>query len=379
VPVEKKPPDTRCRAVLAIAFAAFAAALISAQKAGPAGEAGFFTTRVPGGLPAPIVPPDNPISEEKVQLGRRLFYDTRLSGNGTYSCATCHQQARAFTDGRAQALGSTGQSHPRSVLSLTNVAYNASYGWADKRRLTLEAQIEVPMYNEHPIELGLKDRDAEILTRFSSSDQDVARFGAAFPDDPEPVSMPHIIKAIASFERTLLSGNSSLDRFLYKDDQSAISPAARRGLDLFFSSRLRCSQCHNSFNLSGPVTFQGGPHVPLMFHNNGLFTADLGLFEQTQDKNDLGKFRAPTLRNVAVTAPYMHDGSIPTLAEVVEHYAAGGRAGPFRPNATTYGAPRPLEGFSISPQEIDDLVAFLQSLTDEEFLTNPAFADPHIK
>jgi cytochrome c peroxidase len=354
---------------------AFAAALVAGLGAAPTGApfsaATFFAARLPPGLPTPPVPPDNPISEEKVQLGRRLFYDTRLSGNGSYSCASCHQQARAFTDGRAQAIGSTGQTHARSALSLTNVAYNASFGWADEKRRTLEDQMEVPMYHEHPVELGLKDRDAEILARLSATADDVVRFRAAFPDEPEPVTMPHVVKAIASFERVLLSGNSPLDRYLYKDERSAISPAARRGLDLFFSTGLRCGQCHNSFNLSGPVTFEGARHAPLIFHNTGLFTADLGLFEQTQHKSDRGRFRAPTLRNIAVTAPYMHDGSIPTLRKVVEHYAAGGRAGPFQSDLKA--------GFAISPSDAEDLIAFLQSLTDEEFLTNPAFGDPHIK
>jgi len=337
----------------ALRFLVFAALLIAclsdAHAGAPVDSAAFFATLLPPGLPAPLVPADNAISEEKVQLGRRLFYDTRLSGNGTYSCANCHQQARAFTDGRAQAIGSTGQSHARSALSLTNVAYNASFGWADGKRQSLEAQMEVPMYNEHPIELGLKAGDSAVLTRLSGTADDAARFRAAFPGEPQPVTMPNIVKAIASFERVLLSGNPPLVRYLYRDDRSAIYPSARRGLDLFFSSRLGCSQCHSSFNLSGPVRFEGGARALLMFHTTGPG----------------GKFRAPTLRNIAVTAPYMHDGSIPTLAKVIEHYAAG--------------VPPLLKGFSISAAETEDLIAFLHSLTDEEFLANPAFGDPHIK
>ena len=328
-------------------------------------SATFFAARLPPGLPAPLVPADNPISEEKIQLGRRLFYDTRLSANGSYSCASCHRQSRAFTDGRAQALGSTGQLHPRSALSLTNVAFNVTFGWADRRRQTLEAQMEVPMYNEHPIELGLKPGDVTVLARLSADADTTARFHAAFPSDPQPVTMSNVIKAVASFERVLLSGNSPLDRYLYQDDRSAMSPAARRGLDLFFSSRLRCSQCHSSFNLSGPVTFEGAARVAPSFHFNGLVTDAAGLSEQTHEKADVGKFRVPTLRNIAVTAPYMHDGSFSTLERVIDHYAAG--------------APPLMKGFSISPEETGDLIAFLQSLTDEEFLANPAFGDPHIK
>src|SRR6187397_1679085 len=157
-----------------------AACVSAAPAATQISSATFFATRLPPGLPAPLVPADNPISEEKVQLGRRLFYDTRLSANGSYSCASCHQQARAFTDGRAQAVGSTGQTHTRSSLSLTNVAYNATYGWADDKRQSLESQMEVPMYNEHPIELGLKAGDLTVLTRLSTQPDDVARFRAAF-------------------------------------------------------------------------------------------------------------------------------------------------------------------------------------------------------
>ena len=364
---KKKAPDL----VSVLCFVAFlVAGLSSAPTGAPPSAATFFATRLPLGLPSPLVPPDNPISEEKVQLGRRLFYDTRLSGNGSYSCASCHQQARAFTDGRAQAVGSTGDTHARSALSLTNVAYNTTFGWADKKRQTLEAQMDVPMYNEHPIELGLKDRDREILARLSARDDDVARFRAAFPDEPEPVTMPNVVKAIASFERVLLSGNSPLDRYLYRDDRAAISPAARRGLDLFFSRRLRCGQCHNSFNLSGPVTFEGAPRAAGIPQHRALHARSWTV--RTNPKQVRPRtFRTPTLRNIAVTGPYMHDGSIPALAKVVEHYAAGGRVGPFRSDLT--------EGFPISPSETEDLIAFLQSLTDEEFLTNPAFSDPHIK
>jgi cytochrome c peroxidase len=251
------------------------------------------------------------------------------------------------------------------------VAYNASYGWADEQRRTLEAQMEVPMYNEHPIELGMKDRDAEIVSRFAARSDDVERFRAAFPEEQPAVTMPHVVKAIASFDRVLLSGNSPFDRYLYQDDRSGVSPQQLRGSALFFSGRLRCSECHSSFNLSGPVRYEGAPMQPFVFHNNGLFSLDLGLFAQTRRKGDMGRFRAPTLRNIAVTAPYMHDGSVPTLRAAVEHYALGGHAGPFRSDR--------IRGFQISPAEIDDLIAFLESLTDKDFLTNPALSDPHIK
>jgi cytochrome c peroxidase len=336
-----------------------------------------YAWRLPAGLPIPRVPADNPMSVAKVELGRRLFYDTRLSGNGTFACASCHQQTRAFTDGRAHALGSTGGLHPRSTMSLTNVAYNASLGWADPSLRTLEAQMAVPMFNEHPIELGLKGREQEVAARFAGQADDASRFHAAFPGEAAPVTLPNIVKAIAAFERTLVSGDSPLDRYLYRDDKSGMSPPALRGMKLYFSDRLRCAQCHGSFNLSGPVDFEGAKNVELLFHNTGLYDVDgrgaypaidRGLIDLTKKAGDMGRFRAPTLRNVAVTAPYMHDGSVPTLEAAVAHYATGGKRNAFRSAR--------VRGFRLSQADRADLIAFLESLTDQRFLTNPAFSNP---
>ena len=312
------------------------------------------------------------MSDVKVRLGRRLFYDARLSGNGTYSCASCHKQALAFSDGRAHALGSTGQEHPRSAMSLTNVAFNASYGWAGPKTRTLEAQMLVPMLNEHPIEMGLKGNEAAIVGRIASGEDDVALFREAFGVAQGAITLDVIVKAIASFERTLVSADSPFDRYLYRDDRSALTAEARRGMELFFSDRLACAQCHSGFNLSGPTIHQGSAPVPPSFHNTGLYNVDghgaypaidRGLLDVTHVSSDMGKFRAPTLRNIAVTAPYMHDGSIPTLEAAVVHYAAGGIDSPFK-------SPR-LKGFEATPRDVSDLVAFLESLTDETFLKNP--------
>jgi cytochrome c peroxidase len=339
--------------------------------------AGPFSWRLPPGVPVPEVPADNPMTIPKVELGRRLFYDTRLSGNGTFACSTCHQQARAFTDGRAQAMGSTGGLHARSTMSLANVGYNASLGWADPSLRSLEQQMAVPMFNEHPIELGLKGRESEIVARFAQNADDVAEFRAAFPDDQAPVTLANIVRAIAAFERTLVSAESAFDRYLYRDDRSAMSPAALAGMKLFFSDRLRCAECHATFNLSGPVNYQGAQKVELVFHNTGLYdvdgrgaypASDRGLFDQTAQPADMGRFRAPTLRNVAVTAPYMHDGSVPTLESVVTHYASGGRKSALRSDR--------VRGFRLSEAETRELVVFLESLTDQNFLANPALSDP---
>jgi cytochrome c peroxidase len=313
---------------------------------------------------------------EKVRLGRRLFYDTRFSGNGTFSCASCHQQSRAFTDGRAHALGSTGALHPRGAMSLTNVAYNSSYGWADARVRTLEAQMAVPMFNEHPIEMGIRGNEAAILARFASSPADASRFADAFPGDAHAVTLENAVKAIASFERTMTSAGSPFDRYLYRDERDALTPDAKRGMELFFSDRLRCAQCHSGFNLSGPTQHDPDVVAPT-FHNTGLYnvdgrgaypSTDRGVFDVTHQPADMGRFRAPTLRNIAVTAPYMHDGSVPTLEAAVAHYASGGVDSPLK-------SPR-IRPFRITAAESHDLIEFLNSLTDREFLTDPALAKP---
>ena len=183
----------------------------------------------------------------------------------------CHQQSLAFTDGLAQAIGATGGQHPRSSMSLANVVYNASYGWSE-RTWSLESQMEVPMYNEHPVEMGLKGHEAEVLERFAADADYVERFRTAFPGDPNPITLPNIVKAIASFERIIVSADSAFDRYLYKDDHSGMSPAAKRGVALFFSDRLKCSECHGSVNISGPTIFSGAmPSDPeAFFHDTGV-------------------------------------------------------------------------------------------------------------
>jgi cytochrome c peroxidase len=228
-------------------------------------------------------------------------------------------------------------------MSLANVAYNASFGW-DDRRSSLESQMEVPMFNEHPIEMGLKDNESEVLNRFATDSSYVEAFRAAFPGDKSPVTLPNIVKAIASFERVLVSADSAFDRYLYLDDHNGMSAAAKRGVALFFSDRLKCSECHGSVNVSGPTIFSGAmPSDPeAFFHDTGVSV-------------EPAKFRAPTLRNIAVTAPYMHDGSIATLKDVVEYYDRGGNRNPFLDAEL-----RPL---GLTGAEKQALVAFFASLS----------------
>ena len=347
-----------------------------------------YEWRLPPGFPRPRVPADNPMSEGKVELGRRLFYDVRLSGNQTFSCASCHQQARAFADALPRGVGSTGEVHPRGSMSLANVAYSPALTWANPNMKRLEQQALVPMFGESPVELGLAGKDDELLARLRG-DADYPRlFAESFPSDAAPISLVNITRALAAFERTLISGNSPYDRF-ERGDTSALSPAARRGAQAFFGETLECFHCHGGFNFTNTVDFVGKGFVEVEFHNTGLYNLrgtgaypadNPGLKEHSGDPADMGKFKAPTLRNIAVTAPYMHDGSVRTLAEVIAHYAAGGRTVHAGPNAGV-GRRNPyksgfVKGFTLTPRERADLLAFLHSLTDSSFLADPRLANP---
>jgi cytochrome c peroxidase len=321
------------------------------------------------------------MTSAKVDLGRHLFYDTRLSGNGTQACGSCHRQALAFTDGRPRALGSTGEVHPRGSMSLANVAYSVSLTWADPALRSLEEQALVPMLGERPVELGLAGKERDLLARLEADARYRELFGAAFPDDREPIRIANVTRALAAFERTLISGDSPYDRLVHQGRMDAVSESAWRGSRLFYSDRLACSRCHGDFNFSGPMTFEGiETRVRPVFHNTGLYNLDglgaypaedTGLRSLTRRRKDMGRFRTPTLRNIALTAPYMHDGSIATLEAVIDHYAAGGRAGA----NNRYKSPL-LRGFAITATEKHDLVEFLRSLSDEGFVTDARFADP---
>src|SRR5262245_16476864 len=202
-----------------------------------------YEWNLPAGFPVPAVPADNPMSAAKVELGRYLFYDTRLSGNGSMSCATCHQQARAFSDGRRVSVGSTREVHPRASMSLANVAYAPVLTWANPSVTSLEEQALIPMLGDHPVELGLA-KDDSWLERLRRDARYEVLFHAAYPGVAGPIIRRHVVQAIASFERTLISGRSSYDRYHYDRDESAVSDAAKRGEVLFHSRHLSCFTCH---------------------------------------------------------------------------------------------------------------------------------------
>lgn len=264
-------------------------------------------------------------------------------------------------------------------MSLANVAYNVSLTWADPEIVQLEEQMKIPMFSMQPVEMGITGFEDEVLQRVRLEPRYGPLFERAFPGEPEPVTFDNIIFAIAGFERTLISADSPYDRYVYWDDRGEFSESARRGMELFFSDELKCSECHTGFNFSGPVAWEDGPSSDPVFHNTALYDLDVagsdsedqeGLFAHTEVEADKGRFRAPTLRNIALTAPYMHDGSVASLEDVIAHYAGGGRApgNPLKSDRIT--------GFSLSSEETMDLVSFLESLTDSRFVFDPRFADP---
>ncbi|MGH8265651.1 MAG: cytochrome c peroxidase [Steroidobacterales bacterium] len=307
-----------------------------------------FDWHLPPGFPAPSVPPENPMSTAKVELGRELFYDQRLSFNGAISCATCHLQRLGFTDGHRHAIGATGDAHPRSSMPLANVGYNSAFTWIDRKPHSLEEQMYQPLFNEHPIEMGLTAHEPAVLGRVRGDSSYRESFQQAFPGEPEPVSLTNIVRAIASFERTLISGRSPFDHYLFDDDAAALTPAALRGMHVFFGPRARCGTCHSGVMLGGTEAH---------YANTGV------------EAGARQKFRVPTLRNIEVTAPYMHDGSLPTLAAVLDHYSAGG----LHRSPATDARIQPLH---LTVGERVDLIEFLHSLTDREFLTDSRYARP---
>ena len=353
-----------------------------------AGADEAYSWDLPKGFPRPHVPASNPMTAAKVELGRYLFYDTRMSVNGKSSCATCHKQEVAFTDGLAVSVGATGESHSRSAMSLVNVAYSGALTWSNPRMKEMEDQALVPMFGEHPIELGLREGDG-FLPALRADARYRALFAKAFPGEEHPFTIANAAKAVACFERSLISGRSPYDRYHYGGEDDAVSDSVKRGETLFFSQPLSCFRCHGGFNFSDATVSERNAGREIEFHNTGLYnlpglltypSPNLGIYEYTKAAADVGKFKTPTLRNIAVTAPYMHDGSIATLADVIDHYAAGGRtiesgrnagAGHLNPNKD-----RLIGGFRLSAQDRADLIAFLESLTDEAALHDPRFANP---
>lgn len=303
---------------------------------------------LPEGVSPPPVPEDNPMSDAKVELGRRLFYDADLSIDGTTSCGTCHEQHRAFTDSNRTHGGVHGAMGRRNVMPLANVGYLSPLTWADSAQRTLEKQALVPMMGTHPVEMGMAGQDAELARRLAADPCYRQMFAAAFPG--HQIDTETVTKALATFERTLLSFNSPYDHFL-RGESGAISEQAKQGVHLFKSN---CESCH-----AGPNFTDGKYHNIGLSSEGDTSVPDHGLEEITGLIEDDSAFRTPSLRNVALTGPYMHDGSISDLSETIRIHATSAHARQ-----------------SLSDLDISYVVAFLQSLSDQSFTANPDYALP---
>ncbi|MCB9045221.1 MAG: c-type cytochrome [Chitinophagales bacterium] len=300
---------------------------------------------VPAWFPAIPFPEENQYSTEKWELGKQLFYDKRLSRDNTISCASCHKADIAFSDNIAKSIGVGGLPGRQNAPTLANVAYQPYYTRAGGVA-TLEMQILVPIQEHDEFDFNIVD----IATLLNEIPEYVQMSREAFDRDPDPYV---ITRAIATFERTMVSGNSPYDKYEHRGDRRGVSDAAVRGMKLFFSTRTNCSSCHSGFNFTD-----------YSFKNNGLYTeyADPGRQRLTGKAEDNALFKVPTLRNIALTAPYMHDGSLNSLEEVVKHYNSGGR-----PHLNKSPLIQPL---GLTMQEQKDLIAFLNTLTDVEFINN---------
>ncbi|MEM9689584.1 MAG: MbnH family di-heme enzyme [Pseudomonadota bacterium] len=341
-----------------------------------------------GTHPVPAVPDNNPMSQAKVELGRHLFYDTRLSVNGTVACATCHVQALAFTDGKPRSVGATGDVLPRSSMSLVNTAYASRLTWSNSLIASLEDQALTPLFADQPVEMGLSGKEAELLTLLQHDEHYAQLFAAAFPDDEEPGSIINMVRATSAFVRSIVSFRSPYDEYL-AGNADAISEAAKRGEALFFSERLECFHCHGGFNFTDSTTHESARVERFGYHNTGLYNIgnsgaypadNRGLADISGERRDMGRFRAPTLRNIVLTAPYMHDGSVETLDAVMRHYERGGRkieTGPLAGDGNT--SPFKSEfvrGFEITDQEREDGIAVLYTQTDREATVDPRWSSP---
>ncbi|MGV3666806.1 MAG: MbnH family di-heme enzyme [Leptospira bouyouniensis] len=351
---------------------------------------------LPPGFPVPNVPAENPMSKAKVELGRHLFNEKALSGNDTMSCGSCHIQSLAFADGKDFPSGITSEVHPRNSQHLSNVAYLPRLTWNNPRMTSLEVQARVPMFGENPIELGISSNS--FIDKLKSKELYRTLFTNAFGNADAAVNEQNVRFAIASFQRSMISGNSKYDQYAFRNNKSALNASEIRGLNLFNGEVAECFHCHGGFNFTD-TSFHGGSPEEFFYHSNGIHddayyagvpSNKRGLYDLTGIASDTGKFRAPSLRNIGVTYPYMHDGSFmcdnannpnitigktktdcarDALTKVVDHYRSGGQNHSAKDSTL-------IRAFTITNSQRDDMVNFLLSLTDEEFLTNPKFASP---
>ncbi|MBX2844392.1 MAG: cytochrome-c peroxidase [Flammeovirgaceae bacterium] len=324
------------------------------------------------------IPEDNPMTVQGVELGRMLFYEKKLSGNNTQACASCHQQKNAFSDSNRFSEGIDGIEGKRNSMSIANLLWNQKFFW-DGRANSLEEQALIPI--QDPIEMH-QSLD-EVVAKLQSSDIYPSKFKAAF--ESEIITAENIAKAIAQFERTLISSNSKYD--LYLKGEYDLTPQEQLGLDLFFTHPVpqaglrggNCGDCHTNVLTSGDLNEFDG------FHNNGLdednSMQDKGLCNVTEKDFDQAKFKAPTLRNIALTAPYMHDGRFNSLEEVLDHYDLHIKKSTtldplIREASNELTLPEDPIKLFLTNEEKAAIKAFLHLLTDDQFINDPRFSDP---
>ncbi|MBH1997612.1 MAG: cytochrome-c peroxidase [Sphingomonadaceae bacterium] len=295
---------------------------------------------LPDGVAPPPVPVGHAMTAARVELGRRLFYDADLSANGTMACAACHEQKRGFADGNATRPGVHGDAGRRNVPGLANVGWLSPLTIADPQVTTLEAQIAVPLFGERPVEMGMKGMEQELARRLGADQCYRTMFARAFPQPRGQIDMVSVAAAIAAFERTMTSYDSPHDRYL-AGDAAALDPLAQEGARLFAARG--CAACH-----------AGRQTTDLDYHAlEPTQERDPGLIERTGKAEDAGRFRTPSLRNVALTGPWWHDGTARTMEAALRRH------------------PVP-----VGDQDMPALLAFLASLTDQTFIANPSLSRP---
>jgi cytochrome c peroxidase len=308
--------------------------------------------QIPSWFPEMDIPAKNQLTKARIELGRKLFYDSRLSRDMTVSCGSCHQQENAFTDGLPIALGIEDRLGLRNTPTLANIGYTDRM-FMDGGVITLELQSQSPIFTHVEMDFTI----AGFLQRIAGDVEYERMFREAYDQEPGAFG---ISRSIAAFERTFISAHSRFDAYEYQGDKNALSEAEKRGRDLFYSNATSCSECHV------PPLFTNFEYENIGLYENYI---DSGRARISEVSADNGKFKVPNLRNVALTAPYMHDGSSETLAEVVEHFNSGGMN-----HENQNELIRPL---GLTEQEKSDLVAFLRSLTDQAFITNSELSNPN--
>lgn len=357
-----------------------------------------FVWALPDYVQPPPVPDENPLTQAKIALGRKLFHDPQLSYGGEHACARCHDPELAFSVAEPVHRGATGHETPRNAQGLANVAYAAYLTWSNLTFAGLEQQILNPLFGDNPVEMGagMVQGDANhysprrLHEALAREPEYRKLFAEAFPHAGGEYDWDDAIAALASFNRSLISFSAPFDAFL-RGDAQALTALQERGRMLFFSDRLRCGECHAGPLLSLAFPTDGSrPTHEEAFRNTGRYNIEagavvyftgeqtrypepsIGIGEFSQSPDDDGKFRIPSLRNVALTAPYMHDGALATLDEVLDHYARGGTetpSGPRRGDGRDHPNKDPrINGFELSSEERAALLAFLEALTDQTFV-----------